>query len=318
MPTERKHFLIQSSGKRAAHWTRMFPDRSYAEEPRVHHYYRNDSWQRYKKDRAFGDVQSGDIVLQYCTLGVGDSGGTIREIWEVTGVEPAPEKEIKDALKSGKVNEKRAKELRENPHILRLQLSEKLDGGVLLSTIKEAVSSGELSKAMNNCGRLGFNIGEILETDHKALRKLDRETGAEPKLLEVHMQKHLTLKESADAIHPELAGYTLYKDGEGNIGALYSTNEVGTIDLLYINDQGNFLVVELKRTDDTSDKVVGQIARYMGWVRHKLADGNRVKGAIVTHSPSTELRYAVGELRDCSLYKFELDYVFTKTEHRAS
>ena len=58
--SERRYFLVQSTGNRAHHWTRRFEDRTYAEELQRHHYYRHDAWQTGKKDQDFGQVRAGD------------------------------------------------------------------------------------------------------------------------------------------------------------------------------------------------------------------------------------------------------------------
>ncbi len=308
----RRYFLVQSSGRRAWHKTEHFEDRTHAEELQVHHYYRHDTWHEKKRDQDFSNVKPSDVVIQYCTMDVADGPGRIRDVWEVTAVESVPNEEVEEAAKEGRVDREWAKELSENPHLLRLRLLERLDGGVPLSTIREAVDQRKVSSAMNNCGKLGFNIGEIPESDYKGLLELERAKGTELSLYEEHIQSYLAASGSAGAIDSELSEYRLFEDEDGNTGDRYDTGPVGVIDLLYVDDEGNFLVVELKRTDVTSDKVVGQLARYKGWVRHNLANGKRVRGAIVTHSHSTKLRYAIGEIQDSSLYDYEVEFAFEK------
>lgn len=58
--------------------------------------------------------------------------------------------------------------------------------------------------------------------------------------------------------------------------------DVGRIDLLFKHKAGpQWLVVELKR-NQTSDQTIGQVLRYMGWVRQHLAeDGEMVRGLII-------------------------------------
>lgn len=309
------YFLVQSTGYPAHHWTRKFEDRTYAEELQKHQYYRHDAWQTGKKDQDFSRVQPGDILLQYCTMNVADGPGRIRDIWEVTTVEPVPKEDLEDALNRGNIEKDQAKELSEPRHVLRLRFLERLDGGVSRSTIHKAVDEGKLSKAMANCGRMGFNICRVEEADYRALLELDRfKPGAEVSLLEDKIETYLAEHGDAEAIDTGLSGYKLFRDAEGKTGDQYETYVVGRIDLLYVDGDGNFLVVELKRTDDTDDKAVGQIARYMSWVRHHLANGREVRGAIVTHSSSTQLRYAVEELRNASLYEFEVKFDFNKVK----
>jgi len=84
--------------------------------------------------------------------------------------------------------------------------------------------------------------------------------------------------------------------------------------LLYQNDAGDFLVIELKRTDDIADKAVGQIARYIGWVQENIGKSKNVKGLLVVRSASEELKYAVKALKNCELFTFEIQFKFNRVE----
>lgn len=85
----------------------------------------------------------------------------------------------------------------------------------------------------------------------------------------------------------------LEEDGE-IVGTYYNTGEVGEIDLLAKHRHENsWLVVELKKAQ-TSDSTVGQVLRYMAWVRRNLAsDGGRVEGAIICGDVDRRLQYAL-------------------------
>ena len=75
----------------------------------------------------------------------------------------------------------------------------------------------------------------------------------------------------------QLDSLSLY---QGIQGIEFDTKEVGRIDLLCTDQQGNFVVIEIKK-DRSGDKVVGQIQRYMGWVKKHLAGDKDVRGIIV-------------------------------------
>jgi hypothetical protein len=70
---------------------------------------------------------------------------------------------------------------------------------------------------------------------------------------------------------------------------------------------GNFVVVELKK-GRTSDMAVGQVLRYMGWVKRKLAKGGKVKGIIIAKDVDDALRYAVQDLGDVSVLTYRVDF----------
>ena len=99
-------------------------------------------------------------------------------------------------------------------------------------------------------------------------------------------------------------GLQLYSNSEGQQGRQYPT-DVGVIDLLAIRPNGDFLVVELKR-GRSSDAVVGQISRYMGWIARHVADSHQVFGLILTYERDESLRYAVYANPALKLKRFRL------------
>lgn len=88
-------------------------------------------------------------------------------------------------------------------------------------------------------------------------------------------------------------GLKIYEDEEGNDGQQYST-EIGPIDILSVEPKSkSFVVIELKK-GRPSDQVIGQILRYMGWVKQNLcASGQAVKGLIICRDPDPKLSYAL-------------------------
>jgi hypothetical protein len=71
---------------------------------------------------------------------------------------------------------------------------------------------------------------------------------------------------------------------------------------------GDFVVVELKR-GKSSDSAVGQILRYMGWVRKNLAkEGQKVKGIIIAKEIDEALSYAVRDLKDVTVLTYSVNF----------
>jgi Endonuclease NucS len=101
----------------------------------------------------------------------------------------------------------------------------------------------------------------------------------------------------------------LFKDEEGKNGIEYRT-EAGIIDILAIDRNKNFYVIELKAKRG-SDIVCGQISRYIGWVKKNLADlhNTRVSGIIIANEVDEKLIYATYWNPDITVleYKINLD-----------
>jgi len=92
----------------------------------------------------------------------------------------------------------------------------------------------------------------------------------------------------------------------------FDTKEIGRIDLLCKDKNGNAVVVELKK-GRKSDEVVGQILRYIGWVMNNQK--TKVRGIIVVNEPDDRLEYAVAPLKnmiDIKYYrvKFEISSTY--------
>jgi RecB family endonuclease NucS len=67
-------------------------------------------------------------------------------------------------------------------------------------------------------------------------------------------------------------------------------------------------VIELKRKA-TSDAAVGQVLRYIGWVKKHLAkDGQNVRGIIIAASVDDSLRYAASNLSNVSVKTYSVTF----------
>ena len=88
-------------------------------------------------------------------------------------------------------------------------------------------------------------------------------------------------------------GLRVFEDSEGNDGQQYAT-DIGPIDILAVEVKTRaFVVIELKK-GRPSDRVVGQVLRYMGWVkRHLCSNGQTVKGLVVCRDHDPKLTYAL-------------------------
>jgi Endonuclease NucS len=106
--------------------------------------------------------------------------------------------------------------------------------------------------------------------------------------------------------------WTLYeKDGE-MVGVEYYAGD-GRIDLLaHSSEKHKWLVVELKR-QQTSDKTVAQILRYMGWVEENLAAKEElVDGIIIAASADERVRLALKHTKNITVLLYEVDFKLTR------
>lgn len=102
--------------------------------------------------------------------------------------------------------------------------------------------------------------------------------------------------------------YDIYQDDGARVGVEYPT-DTGRIDILAVSkDGGELLVVELKR-GRVSDKVVGQIQRYMGFVVEELAsEGQKVSGAIIGFEDDANLRRALVVAPNIQFFRYEVKF----------
>lgn len=123
------------------------------------------------------------------------------------------------------------------------------------------------------------------------------------------MESHLRdyLAQNLKHIQGLPAQLELFTDESGMPGVEYRTG-VGFIDILARDSDGAFYVLELK-VSRGSDAVIGQIMRYMGWIRDNLAEGHPVYGVVVTSGASEKLKYAASEHPGIFLREYELSFL---------
>ena len=84
---------------------------------------------------------------------------------------------------------------------------------------------------------------------------------------------------------------------------------VGRIDLLARHkSEPRWMVIELKR-NQTSDQTVGQVLRYMGWVKqHLCLEGEQVEGLVVAHKADGPIKYALSAVPGVGLKLYEVEF----------
>ena len=121
------------------------------------------------------------------------------------------------------------------------------------------------------------------------------------------LEHHLV--ENLAAIEPGLRLYVQDKETDGE----QFVTDVGKIDVLAVDKNGDFVVIEVKGSEAT-DKAIGQLLRYMGWVKKNLAKQEKVRGIIIAKKASDELRYAVSNLENVAVKEYEVQFKFKDIE----
>lgn len=123
------------------------------------------------------------------------------------------------------------------------------------------------------------------------------------------MEKHLEDFLVKNWAQTELAqDFKIYEEAGELVGQQYGT-DAGPIDILAVSRDGQrLLIVELKR-GRASDVVVGQILRYMGYVKEQIAEPHQtVEGAIIALDDDQKLRWALAAVPNISFYRYQVSF----------
>lgn len=147
---------------------------------------------------------------------------------------------------------------------------------------------------------------EQLEDDEEG--GLEASPGSTQFLLEKDLQSYLA--KNLGVIEP---GLKLYENEELKVIEADAGNG-RRIDILAQDAKGAIVVIELK-VSRGYDRVVGQLLRYMNWVRLELAEpGQRVRGIIVCRTMSEDIRLACASIKDVDLFEYKLSVSVSKVD----
>lgn len=105
-------------------------------------------------------------------------------------------------------------------------------------------------------------------------------------------------------------GLRIY-EADGITGIEYPAGGGRRIDLLCVDRDSNWVVVELK-VSRGYDQVAGQLFRYMGWVKNNLAESNqKVRGIIIARNISEDLKLATSLVPNVELFEYEMSVKLT-------
>lgn len=108
--------------------------------------------------------------------------------------------------------------------------------------------------------------------------------------------------------------YDIYEEDGELVGQQYPS-DTGPIDILAISkDKKTLLVVELKK-GRVSDNVVGQVQRYMGYVKEELAEPDQnIKGIIIALEDDIRIRRALSVTTNIDFYRYQVSFKLFKNQ----
>lgn len=127
------------------------------------------------------------------------------------------------------------------------------------------------------------------------------------------LEKHLEDFLVQNWHHTELGKhYDIYEEDGEKVGQQYPS-DTGPIDILAISkNKKEILVVELKK-GRVSDVVVGQVQRYMGYVKEELAEKNQeVKGVIIAFEDDVKINRALSVAPNIDFYTYKIHFELKK------
>lgn len=127
------------------------------------------------------------------------------------------------------------------------------------------------------------------------------------------LEKHLEDFLVQNWEHTELGKkYNIFEEDGELVGQQYPS-DTGPIDILAISkNKKELLVVELKKGRVT-DIVIGQLQRYMGYVKEELAEnGQIVRGVIIALEDDISLRRALAVTQNIDFYTYKVSFKLIK------
>ena len=181
----------------------------------------------------------------------------------------------------------------------------------------QSVDQGTIDEVFRSCGAQGFNICQLSPLAAQTLLELSGDGEVQAKsptppipqqvgspldrLIETKLEQWLVEHWDDIDFGQKLVIYTESGEAVGQ----HDTGIVGRIDLLCeAEESNNLVVIELKR-GRPSDEVVGQLARYIGWVKQNLAKGREVNGIILAPEFDDRLRYAASAIPGTLLLRYQ-------------
>ena len=162
---------------------------------------------------------------------------------------------------------------------------------------------------------LGYIVG-IEEDPQETLE--DAEASGEF-VKEQHLQQYLVNHWEQMELSEQ---WEIYSDADDPEAGVEFSTGIGRPDILLTHtSEARVCILELKK-GSTSDRAVGQLLRYVGWVRDHLedlegvSDDADVEGRLIVNEPSEKLEYAISVVPELMLYEYEMQVTLNQSIDR--
>lgn len=187
--------------------------------------------------------------------------------------------------------------------------------------LKESINRADMSDALrNSTGSIG-TVSQITHHQEEIERLMGKGISSPVLLrdetiedltafaLEKHLEEFLVKNWGQTDLGKE---YDIFTDDGEVVGQQFQT-DTGPLDILAIRkDRKELLVIELKK-GRASDAVVGQILRYMGYVKQELAEPDQaVRGVIIALEDDQRIRRALATVPQIDFYRYQLSFKLLK------
>ena len=168
---------------------------------------------------------------------------------------------------------------------------------------------GSTGSGLTHCNLIDYadEIEQLISGNKAATIVSNDKTIEDPTefALEKHLEDFLVKNWKNTTLGKE---YDIYELDGISVGQQFQS-DTGPLDILAISkDRNTFLVVELKK-GRVSDNVVGQIQRYMGYVKEDLAEPHQeVKGVIIGSEDDLKIRRALSVTTNIEFYKYKVNF----------
>ena len=161
--------------------------------------------------------------------------------------------------------------------------------------------------------RPGFTNFELVQETLGTEDEVDEGEESVEALFGLEAQLQAFLEENIERIQINGKRLKLYVDPDTGVNGIEFRTPVGRIDVLAEDSDGGLIVIELKRAT-APDHAIGQLARYMGWLKKTIARDRNVHGVIVAQQINANLRYSIAAVPNISLFEYRVSFTLNQIE----